>query len=231
MKVKQLLWDSTFFDQKVGELDIDGSIKNLISIPGNFDLIYVNNSEDTEITLAKYHCSFSEKKVVFEKTDLSKNDEILGNIRSVFDGPYCLPTLYELAEESGKYSRFHLDPKFSEIYFRKMYHTWIDNSLSGSFADGFLVCEIASEIVGFVTYRTYIDYAAIGLIAINQMHQGKGIGRQLIFGVENNLIDNGINVLRISTQLKNEQACNFYKKLGYSHVETTQIKHFWHDPL
>lgn len=231
MKVKHLQWDSAFFDQNVGELGIVGLNKNHISIRGDFDLIYVKNSEDTEITLAQFHCSYSETKVVFEKTDLSKNAGIPGTIRSVFDGPYRLATLYELAEESGKYSRFHLDPKFSEVNFRKMYHTWIDNSLSGSFADGFLICEIAGEIVGFVTYRTYTDHAAIGLIAINEMQQGKGIGRQLICGVENILIDTGITTLRISTQLKNERACNFYKKLGYSHVETTEIKHFWRDPL
>ncbi|MBL4663030.1 MAG: dTDP-4-amino-4,6-dideoxygalactose transaminase [Flavobacteriaceae bacterium] len=69
--------------------------------------------------------------------------------------------------------------------------------------------------------------ATIGLIAVNSSHQGKGIGGELINAVEVQLLDRGITTLRIPTQLKNEQACKFYKKLGYSPIEKTDIKHYW----
>ena len=231
MNVKSLPWDSAFFDLDVGELVIHGSNTATIEISNPFDLIYLKTSEESDISLAHYNCTFSEIKVIFERTGLRKNKRIPAAIRSVFDGQHNLVELYELAEESGKYSRFHLDPKFSEVHFKNLFHTWIDNSLSKAFADGFLVCEVAAKTVGFVTYRTHTDHATIGLIAIHATQQGKGIGSQLIRGVENKLIESGITTLRIPTQLKNEQACKFYKKLGYSPVETTEIKHFWRDPL
>jgi dTDP-4-amino-4,6-dideoxy-D-galactose acyltransferase len=231
MIVKLLPWDSAFFDLNVGELVINGSNNGDIKISDDFDLIYLKASEAKEISLPNYSETFSETKVIFERTDFIKNEGIPDTIGSVFDGPYSIVQLYELAEESGRYSRFHLDLRFSETNFKKLYHTWIDNSLSGTFADGFLVCQVADRIVGFVTYRTHADHAIIGLIGINAMQQGKGIGSQLIRAVENKLIETGITSLRIPTQLKNERACKFYKKLGYSPMETTVIKHFWRDPL
>ena len=124
-----------------------------------------------------------------------------------------------------------MDPLFTEINFRKLYRTWIDNSLNKTFADGFLVDYVKKEIRGFVTYQIKDTKAVIGLIATSPKYQGQGVGTQLIKAVESRLAAQGITTLQIPTQLKNEGACNFYKKLGYSPVETTYLKHYWRDPV
>lgn len=229
MNVKSLIWDSAFFNLRVGQVIIENEQNINFDIEDDFDLIYLKTSLERNVDINAYSCSFSETRVVFEKEVLGNNNFLSTHIVSIHDVNYKINDLYELALESGKFSRFHLDPKFSKENFKKLYMTWIDNSLNKSFAGGFLVYKILDKIVGFVTYKTCEDVATIGLIGINFKHQGKGLGTQLINAVENQLINTGFYILRIPTQLKNKEACNFYKKLRYLPVEKTQIKHYWRD--
>ena len=76
-------------------------------------------------------------------------------------------------------------------------------------------------------YKVTNNYATIGLIAVSPNHQGKGIGKQLIDKVENELFKKNINELRIPTQEENIQACFFYEKLGYKKLEVININHYW----
>jgi len=230
MRVKPLSWDSAFFNLKIGELQPKQNT-DPIHNHEDFDLIYVKSSEEISLTLSKYSCKYSEVKVVFEKNDIVHNLDPLPHIFNVFETKFKLDELYQLAFESGRYSRFALDPRFSTAHFEKLYTAWIDNSINKTFADGFLVYQVNEEIRGFVTYQIKDDRGVIGLIATSPKHQGQGIGTQLINGVESQLATNGISTLQIPTQLKNEGACNFYKKLGYSPVETTYLKHYWRDPV
>ncbi|MBP6456665.1 MAG: GNAT family N-acetyltransferase, partial [Chitinophagaceae bacterium] len=104
---------------------------------------------------------------------------------------------------------------------------WIDNSISNIFADDLLVYLDQNEIIGFITYKTQNNTATIGLVAVSQNCQGKGIGSQLLKAVEHKLNNNSIKTLLIPTQQINEIACNFYKKQGYRIEETLFIKHYW----
>lgn len=228
MRVKPLSWDSTFFNLKIGELQLEHDTV-ATTIDENYDLLYVKSSEEITLDLSNYNRGYSEVKVVFEKKGIAAHVNLSSSISEVLQIDSKLEDLYQLAFESGTYSRFAMDPLFTEAHFRKLYSAWIDNSINGSFADGFLVDCSQEEIRGFVTYQIKDDKAVIGLIATSPKHQGQGIGTQLIHEVESRLVANGITTLQIPTQLKNEGACNFYKKLGYSPIETTYLKHYWRD--
>ncbi|MEM7086960.1 MAG: GNAT family N-acetyltransferase [Bacteroidota bacterium] len=230
MNVRPLSWDSAFFNLKIGELQLEKD-NTMFVIPEAFDLIYVRSSKEIVIDLPKYSGTYSEIKIVFEKSELTTNTRLSPGISDVFNTEFKLEDLYDLAFESGKYSRFSMDPLFTEAHFRKLYRTWIDNSMNKTFADGFLVYQADEEICGFVTYQIKGTKAVIGLIATSRERQGQGIGTQLIKGVESQLVAAGITTLQIPTQLKNEGACNFYKKLGYSPIKTTYLKHYWRDPF
>ena len=230
MIVKPLSWDSAFFNLKIGELQLEQDAV-AGTIDEDFDLIYVKSSEEIALNLSNYSAKYSEVKVVFEKRGITAHANSSTTIFDVLHTEYKVDDLYELAVESGRYSRFAMDPLFTEINFRKLYRTWIDNSLNKTFADGFLVDYVKKEIRGFVTYQIKETKAVIGLIATSPKYQGQGVGTQLIKAVESRLAAQGITTLQIPTQLKNEGACNFYKKLGYSPVETTYLKHYWRDPV
>ena len=135
--------------------------------------------------------------------------------------------MYNLAFESGKYSRFKKDKKFSNQQFENLYIKWIDNSLDFNFADDILIYVEENKIVGFISYKIKNEEATIGLVAVLPNHQGKGIGKYLLQVVENELIKNDIKALNIPTQKENKEACSFYEKLEYKIKESITIKHFW----
>ena len=224
MEIKKLDWDSDFFNIKVGEIIKPDT--NFIVLKEDFDLIYLKSDVNNEVEIDGFTNSFFETKVLFSK-EILQIKEINKNIFSTSRINFEIKDLYDLAFESGKMSRFNLDKNFGRNNFEELYRKWIDNSLNKKFADDVLVYQEDNQILGFVTYKTYKDEATVGLIAVNSISQGKGIGGKLMDAVENKLILNGVFKLLIPTQLENTNACGFYEKKEYKISQTTVIKHFW----
>jgi GNAT superfamily N-acetyltransferase len=229
-EINLLEWDSDFFNKRIGSLNIYNNIN--ISNVNEFDLIYVKSSEELEVTIYNYFKTFEQTKVMFSK-QLGEEVALLEKaISSMISSPDLKSRLYDLAFESGKFSRFLLDSNFEEDKFKSLYIKWVDNSFLEGYADDVLVYKENDKVLGFVTYKMLEKHAIIGLIAVDSDSQGKGIGSKLIEAVEHNLYINNIFELRIPTQLENKQACNFYTKLGYEVIEKEYIKHFWnHDTI
>ena len=220
--IKELIWDSEFFNYKIGEWNTGDSLKG---DPSAFDLVYVKSSDLVTPQLNGFQNVFAETRAIFAK-QLFKQDISLQNIRSVSNQD-DINRLYELAFESGKYSRFKLDERFGKDNFEKLYRAWVDNSLSRRFADDVIVFIENNVLAGFSTYKIHVGFAVIGLIAVAPDQQGKGIGKKLLNHIESVLVSKDITELRIPTQLENKAACAFYTKQGYELVETTYIKHYW----
>lgn len=225
MKIKYLDWDSSFFNKKIGLLELSND-SNFSEIQNDFDLIYVVSDQDIAFEITDYRKSYSENKLVFSKKIVQKNDAMDANIFLVFEAS-IKEEIYELAFESGKFSRFKLDPNFDHREFEKLYKKWVDNSFNKEFADAVLVYKEQNKILGFVTYKVWDKQATIGLIGVCSKHQGKGIGKKLIQSVEMELANKGVDELRIPTQLHNELACLFYTKMGYEIIENKILKHYW----
>jgi dTDP-4-amino-4,6-dideoxy-D-galactose acyltransferase len=225
MKIKYLDWDSSFFNKKIGLLELFNDC-NFSEMQDDYDLIYVVSDKDIAVESPDFKEGYSENKIIFSKRIVQKNESTDVNIFSELeDSPR--KELYELAFESGKFSRFKLDPNFHQTDFEKLYKKWVDNSFNKEFADAILVYKEQNTIIGFITYKVWVKYAAIGLIAVCVRHQGKGIGKKLIQSVEMELANKGVDELRIPTQLQNELACLFYAKMGYKIIENKILKHYW----
>lgn len=223
--INQLDWDSNFFELQIAECVIDN--QSVINVEKTYDLIYVFCNSDKDISLTGYSESYKENKIVYFKNDLVKNQFVSDTILSFSKTNFSREQLYELSFESGKYSRFKKDKKFSIRQFENLYKKWIDNSLDINFANDILVCVEENKIIGFISYKIKNNEASIGLVAVLPNHQGKGIGKKLLQVVENELIKNDIKVLNIPTQKENIEACSFYEKLGYKIKQSIIIKHFW----
>ncbi|AWI25078.1 GNAT family N-acetyltransferase [Flavobacterium pallidum] len=220
--IKRLDWDSDFFGLRIGEAFYE---EKLTSTP-DYDLLYVKANNDFDAQIEGFENGFSEVKLVFSKALVEGNHEA-NPIVSIDQIPYDKQEIYDLAYESGKFSRFFLDTHFTVEKFRELYQKWIDNSISKTIADDVLVYVEGNDITGFVTYKTNNDLATIGLIAVSPDHQGKGIGGKLLQFLEGSLWKKNIRKLQIPTQENNLAACNFYKKQGYGISERTFIKHYW----
>lgn len=224
MKIKKLGWDSEFFGFEVGELNTSTAFLN--TEHQNFDLIYIKQNEDLDLSIVGYEKTFQETKIIFTKSLADKNVIHLDLI-DFDEKPIKNEKLYELAYLSGNYSRFLLDHQFGKEKFKNLYRTWIDNSINKKFADKIFYTIHDNKISGFVTLQTRCEYASIGLIAVDPAFQGKGIGGILISICEHYCFLKNFKELRIPTQEENIGACNFYKKIGYSVMEKTFIKHYW----
>ena len=222
--IKELRWDSDFFGIAAGEWDI----KNQPGDTALFDVIYAKSTEEIKDNLKGFSRNHSEKRVVFTK-QLNKVQTIDSSILSFEKSGFNKEELYPAAFESGKYSRFKLDKKFGEENFRRLYKTWIDNSINRKLAHNVLIYIQGDKIVGIITYKIENYKGIIGLFGILPSHQGRGIGRKLLEYVEQDLIGNNIKELNIPTQMGNIPACSFYKKMGYIATEISYITHFWKD--
>jgi len=219
--IKRLDWDSNFFGFEIGELIYE----NKLDFDNSYDLLYLKNDQDFDVNVKDFTKKFSETKLIFSKDINDVNPQ--SSVFSINEIQYDINEIYELAYESGKFSRFFLDGNFEKDKFKELYQKWVDNSISNIFADDLLVYLENNQIQGFVTYKVNNKTATIGLIAVHPNHQGKGVGGKLLRVVENKLFENKINKLLIPTQQKNVMACDFYKKYGYQVYETTFIKHYW----
>jgi ribosomal protein S18 acetylase RimI-like enzyme len=126
---------------------------------------------------------------------------------------------------SGHESRFRKDPLIQDSDFKKLYKTWLDNLLSDSNSK-VLISVLHGKIVGFIGFKKKNNLFKIDLIAVDEFHQQKGIGNNLLSAVETSVASSH-NEIVVQTQLNNKKACNFYEKYGFTPSKKEYIYHFW----
>lgn len=215
--ISYLKWDSEFFEKKIGKLE--NTIYDLLHLLNGdiseYDLIYIFSDDKVD---------FLEEPIDIKVTYAKKTQKKIENANvKVFDNTiHVYDDLLALAYSSGHDSRFLKDPFFGETAFKKLYKRWIDNSLNDSNTSVF-VYEENNQLSGFVTCTQYEEHVTIGLIAVSNNAQGKGIGGKLIDAVENQLQKD--TLLYVATQKTNVQACAFYERKGFT---VDSIKYIYH---
>ena len=233
MKLESLNWDSEFFEIKVGRIVFNNSESDLKKLldeakKQNYQLLYVFTDKNTMLSseiLNQWNGKLVDRKVVYKKevsTNIKKDKFVFP-----YDDTSVNDDLLGLAYLSGQYSRFRLDKNFPKGSFERMYKEWLVKSVNGELADEVFVAKEADRIVGFVTLKVNNNNGNIGLIAIGENAQGKGLGTQLINVCENYLNKCSVETLTVPTQLDNLQACKFYKKYGFEEDSVINIYHFW----
>lgn len=226
--IKKIEWESNFFNLKIAEIDFSTSESyDIIDDEPNYDLIILKHNKNG-IDVKGYTKTYEEVKVNFSKIITAK--ERTTSFDRILDTdiePIKPEKLYNLAYLSGSQSRFKLDTNFGLSYFKKLYKTWVNNSIDKSF--GFKVFYINNEekIIAFVTLNKKDNKGQIGLIAVDKTYQGQGLGKLLINYVEYFCKKSSINELIIPTQRTNTSAIKFYEKLGYKIVDEIKIEHLW----
>ena len=224
--IKKLDWDSEFFNLKIGEVNIESN--NCDFEDNTYDLLYVKSKKDIGLNISGFENTFTDQTLIYTK-DLDKNPAKIDftGIIPFDETKFSIERLYELSYVGGSFSRFNLDKRFDNEKFKKLYRTWIDNSLSGKNADELLVYHEQDELIGFVTYKVEKNIATYYLLAVDPKHRGKKIGIKLFDYVAQKMIGYNVDKLMIPTQKSNVGACYIYEKLGYKILEEKNIKHYW----
>ncbi|MCB9201805.1 MAG: GNAT family N-acetyltransferase [Flavobacteriales bacterium] len=227
--IEKLTWDSLFFGFNVGKIEFKNYVDSVSA--DEYKLIYVFNDEESHIKIRNFSKTYEEHKVVFYKKlrlNSIQRDENIEDVKNIKNTSFVSEDLYNLAFESGKYSRFKLDSKFTKQQFEELYKIWIDNSLDGKYAEALYVYIIKNKIEGFISYIIKNKVAQVGLFAVSNKMQGKGIGGKLLSNLETEVFKKGgVDYIEIPTQLENKLACKFYKSKGYEVKSVTKINHFW----
>jgi dTDP-4-amino-4,6-dideoxy-D-galactose acyltransferase len=135
--------------------------------------------------------------------------------------------LEALALESGIYSRFNKDPKFTKEQYKSFYECWLLNSVTKKNADAVFVAKKGSRILGMVTASKKKDCGDIGIIAVNKNMRRRKVGYGLVNTALNWFISNNCKNARVVTQGDNKAARKLYEKCGYHIKKTDHFYHFW----
>ena len=229
MKINLLEWDSTFFQIKIGEIFIENDEDDPIELGDfNFDMILAKGEREFMLNITGFKNSYNGSLILFEKNIKTFSNNDVANINTVKEGDhYNIEELYEIAYESGKFSRFKMDRNFDQDAFKNLYMKWVENSLNSTFADEFLVFKDRENILGFITFKIQNGSCDIGLLGIKPGEQGKGIGGKLLAAVENKVLPQGVQNIKVKTQQVNVPAINFYEVKGFREKRKNFIKHYW----
>lgn len=238
MILEKISWDSDFFKRKVGKILYSHQYKNKFiklindAKSQDFDLIYVFADKDTYLDqdiLTKYNGKLVDRKVLYRRELTGMTPESLDNEPNVLEyvSKELDADLENLTYLSGTYSRFKIDEGFFDDDYYRLYKTWILKSLSKELADKVFVYKEGGRILGMVTLKYKENIGDIGLIAVDDTTQGKGIGKKLINVCIKDLLINEIREIEVATQEVNDVACLFYEKRGFSVKNITNIYHFW----
>lgn len=221
--IEPLEWDSHFFGHRIGKLKYTNASKSLPTDDyfKDFDLVYIFS--DVKLN-NEYH--LVDIKVTFEKTTISKS--ISKHIDHFDSNKHSYKELLGLVYLSGHDSRFLKDPFFGERAFKKLYKTWIDNSLVDSSVT-ILVYRKDNKIIGFVSFKEKGGNGHIELIAVASEARGQGVGEKLLNAVENKLGPE--KKLTVPTQETNLKACYFYTKNKFKIKTKQYIYHYAVDSL
>jgi dTDP-4-amino-4,6-dideoxy-D-galactose acyltransferase len=139
--------------------------------------------------------------------------------------------LVELAIAAGWSSRFRLDHRFTDEQFISLYLAWINRSCRREIADIVIVVKSQGAIAGFVTAKTEHSICQIGLIAVSENYQRKGVGKALMRAVEDYALAEQCHEIRVVTQSGNAAALALYQAMEFQPIATTFWYHFWRSDI
>jgi dTDP-4-amino-4,6-dideoxy-D-galactose acyltransferase len=231
--ITYLKWDSSFFCKKIGRIEQCITIDHLKSTLmeaklQEYDLLYVFTDEYffiKEQECFPFKGTLVDRKVVYSMDIIG--DAILPPKVIEYLSSELTPELFNLAFESGKYSRFYLDNGFNELEFHRLYSRWIEKSVSHEIADKVFVTLNNNKVTGMVSLKLIGDSSEIGLIAVDSKLQGKGYGKLLMQRCLSEAVLFNCKTLSVPTQYANKSACNFYERCGFQVQSITNIYHFW----
>jgi len=142
--------------------------------------------------------------------------------------PEDASTVMNIARQSFRYSRFHLDPAISPGLADEIKAQWAGNFFSRQRGDHMVVAEHDGRVVGFLQLIATADSVlVIDLIAVQPDARGMGLAAEMIHFA--NRACGHPRMVRAGTQSANLPSLALYHKLGFQIVSSSHIFHL-HGP-
>ncbi len=231
MSHKILTWDSEKFEHQVAttsenltELEISEELFKLKE--ANIKLVYIPSSKLLSAsTVSGYKVHLADQKLTYAET-IPRNQST--SIDShIYNIEKCTKDAIELSILAGEQSRFATDTRISRGIFQSIYTDWIANSINKTIADHSFGYKFNNKLCGLLTLGQKNGRADIGLIAVSENTQGKGIGMSLVTAARITARSSGYEELQVVTQNRNTQAKRFYSHCGFQLASSTYLYHAW----
>lgn len=227
IEYKNLIWDSEYFNMACAKIVLKGAINaadidNIKDYCKNFSFITIvneNNNDGNNRQIACLNAFLADVNIEFVKSGLigTKNDNIVINSNLNNDAE-----IIELANKCFRYSRFFNIPFIDLNKGKNIYSEWVKNSFNKK-DKYFCRYTYDNKLLGFSLFHFENDIVVIELIAVNENSKGKGVGKALIYAVEDFAVANNALLIKVGTQLNNIHAQNFYVSCGYKHNKNSSI--------
>jgi dTDP-4-amino-4,6-dideoxy-D-galactose acyltransferase len=232
--IKILEWDTKFFGYPVariflnheGKHELDNLFRQLEEEKIRLTYFFVAPEEKEIIQqiISREGTMVDQKTVFLKQTE--QHSEYSNPVIELRKGENA-NNLLDLAIQSGHLSRFHLDKNFINNEYERLYTTWITKSVNREIAFATLVVKKGKKAIGLITLGKKDSYADIGLLAVEPVYHGRGIGVDLIHRADTIAFEKGFTEIKVVTQLQNKAACKLYEKCNF-HIESiTNIYHYW----
>jgi dTDP-4-amino-4,6-dideoxy-D-galactose acyltransferase len=126
-----------------------------------------------------------------------------------------------------QFSKFTEDPELAKRGGDKVYHQWLINSFNQPDKFFALSRDEHDSVNGFLLHSYSNEKCVIELIAVSKTAKQSGIGTSLFNMLENSVLLNGFNTIKVGTQERNLGAINFYNKMGCKQIGCHQVYHLW----
>lgn len=220
---KYLEWDSRFFGLRIARLHSERVEESVLTEElawcreNKIDCLYfLADSNDPRSAQVAEQNKFllTDVRVSLDRPVLTDVCTVSGKtlIRSAKEED--LDALKAIARISHQDSRFYYDSGFDRTSCDRLYETWIERSLKG-FAQGVLVAETEGKPVGYLTFNSREGESQIGLFAVDRIHQGKGIGRDLVYRFLGWSREQRVRIASVVTQGRNVPAQRLYQQCGF----------------
>lgn len=218
--IEPVSWDSRFFSRKIGRVSVCPS-----SLEGLTAALDAAKSEGFQSLMRRIGHDEFDSVQMFERAGFCLVDAGIvwtcsaqHRIQTEGADPTRqatvadIPALQQSMRRLWTDSRFYHDPFFSTEEADRLFDAWVQNSVTGQAADAaFTVDNLA-----LVTCKKVDgNRGDIPLVGVHPSQQGKGYGRWLVARALQWFSDNGCRTVTVRTQLRNVDALNFYRSLGF----------------
>lgn len=229
MEIIPLEWDSNFFGMRIAKAVVS-SKEDVVALSQHekdlrnlFDLVYIFSEPVIDIPFG--NARLVDRKAVFT---LSPPEHFEANPTiTSWDSPEVSDALVSLALVSGRYSRFKLDRNLPAGSYERLYTRWIEQSVNKAIASDVFCYMMDGGPRGLLTLDFRDGQGVIGLVAVDEEYQHRGIGKALVKHAVSYVYEHQGVGLRVATQMDNELACRLYSGCGFSLESVTKIWHWW----
>ena len=231
---KQLQWDTDYFGVRSARVNLSGIVdergqEEIIEFCKGYDFVTISNLDNikennhwignrTNAFLADMNIQFI--KVLADKQDYQDEKTYVVNCLSRNE------QIVEIARNSFNYSRFFSDPNLPQEQAKNIYLHLTECAFVQE-NKYFVISEREGNVAGYILFSFTEDSSVIELIAVDEKYQGQRVGKSLIHTMESFVINQGVQKIKVGTQVNNISAAQFYNAKGFKYVSCVSMYHLW----